>query len=490
MKKNVMFVLVLAVFCWSVQAANIIYVPKARDGSVHAGVAAVLEGAGHTVTGFTGGVTPSEAELAVLEAADLIIFGIDNGSKQDGDASVWNGISKPLLAMAAYTIDDWGWTGAGLIDTYTTLTVVDDSDLVWDGLDVTNGDMVTLFNSVGVRTCEPVSNGGVVIASLAGNNADIAIARWAGNTLALGGGERLFFAAYTQGNAMNVTALGEQVFLNAVTSLLPDPMAPSPANKEQISLPFGDGTTGDEVKLSWTNKDPNTVVDPTNVTYVDVYYGTDSGSLTKIVSGQPVSEAIVTASVGLNYWRVDSYLSGNPAEVDYTLDSEPNVVVGRLFSFEAKNDLAPAVTIDTTDKRTWPGEPVPLAATITDDGQSPVTILWTASPLTSTDPNYLVTIEDADTATPTVIVDKSYGVARPIVNLTVSVSDEANPTPVTDTMMIKVYHSECDMIRVGLDLYLISDANGDCVVDLVDLSLLASEWLADIRVGGPIDYNL
>jgi hypothetical protein len=56
-----------------------------------------------------------------------------------------------------------------------------------------------------------------------------------------------------------------------------------PPDNFSFRVPYGEGSTGDEVKLSWINLDPSTPGDPV---YVDVYFGTDpSGSLVPNVSG-------------------------------------------------------------------------------------------------------------------------------------------------------------------------------------------------------------
>jgi len=77
--------------------------------------------------------------------------------------------------------------------------------------------------------------------------------------------------------------------------------------------------------------------------------------------------------------------------------------------------------------------------------------------------------------------------ARLTVELTLAVSDEANPTPVTDTMTIDVYDDACGM-AVALDPAAIelTDLNGDCVTNLLDFAVMAGLWLDDYALTEPV----
>lgn len=83
---------------------------------------------------------------------------------------------------------------------------------------------------------------------------------------------------------------------------LEDPMGPSPGNG--ATVPAGN------VELSWTNLPPNVGTD----VYVDVWFGTDPGSLTQVVTaGLNTTAVTVSAPVAdTYYWRVDSHLDGSP----------------------------------------------------------------------------------------------------------------------------------------------------------------------------------
>ncbi|MEZ5302013.1 MAG: sialate O-acetylesterase [Verrucomicrobiales bacterium] len=92
------------------------------------------------------------------------------------------------------------------------------------------------------------------------------------------------------------------------------PMEPSP--ESGASVPAGD------VVLSWTNLNPSAGSD----VWVDVWFGTDPGALTQVEDGaQNLTATTVDApGAATYYWRVDSYLDGDP---------EGTPVTGSLFTF-------------------------------------------------------------------------------------------------------------------------------------------------------------
>ncbi|MHC4745240.1 MAG: hypothetical protein ACYS8Z_25275, partial [Planctomycetota bacterium] len=85
-----------------------------------------------------------------------------------------------------------------------------------------------------------------------------------------------------------------------------------PVNPKNPSPAFGVTVPAGDVELSWTNLPPNVGSD----VWVDVWFGTDPGSLTQVpgVSGIPnVNSVTVNAPVAdTYYWRADSYLNGTP----------------------------------------------------------------------------------------------------------------------------------------------------------------------------------
>ena len=84
---------------------------------------------------------------------------------------------------------------------------------------------------------------------------------------------------------------------------LEHPLSPSPES--------GAVMQAGDIELSWTNLDPNTGTD----VWVDVWFGTDPGTMTKVVdAGLNVTSHTVNVPGGGNYfWRIDSYLDGSAA---------------------------------------------------------------------------------------------------------------------------------------------------------------------------------
>ncbi len=163
-----------------------------------------------------------------------------------------------------------------------------------------------------------------------------------------------------------------------------------------------------DVDLIWTNIDPNAPGDPV---FVDVWFGTDPNKLQpltyskKVTAGEDTEIWTETAlAAGTYYWQVDSYIYG----ADHK--NEPNMIAGPVWSFNVVDDTAPSVVIDTPYMVTWSGQGVPLNATLSDDGQSTVTYLWTA------DPDIGVVFSATNVEDPTVTITKvPYSEAR-IVN--------------------------------------------------------------------------
>jgi len=203
-------------------ATLIMWVIAAHDGSVPSDWNTFLATAGYVAVGFRGGITPTVAERDTLNSADVIIFDGSNGSSQSGTASVWNGLTAPLISMGAYSTDNWGWmTGSGAAGGSTGTPTVDDAgDAAWSGVTVPLTE--PLFTSVRLATPIQTGKGGTTVASV---GTDVAIARWPAESFAAGGGERIFFAGASGSSSYNLTSLGRTVFLNAIDSLLPQPPA-------------------------------------------------------------------------------------------------------------------------------------------------------------------------------------------------------------------------------------------------------------------------
>lgn len=232
--------------------------------------------------------------------------------------------------------------------------------------------------------------------------------------------------------------------------------------------------------LTWTNLAP---VAPATDVWVDVWFGTDPNKLganyTKVLSkGKNSTSVMVNAPLVTEpttyYWQVDSYLKGNPAIVVYDANT---VVEGLATPFNVTNDTPPSVVIDTPPTATWIDEPIQLEVTLTDDGNSAVTYLWT-----SDEPNAVFS-PSVTVAEPTVAVD--WHTAQ--FTVTVTVVDGFNP-PASASVTHDCAVDACQASTAVLHLNNVhkGDAALDCKLNLTDFAAFARQWLANYSLTGPI----
>ncbi|MBN1361410.1 MAG: hypothetical protein JW993_12505, partial [Sedimentisphaerales bacterium] len=186
-------------------------------------------------------------KVAELEAADLIIMSRngDSGSYStvaDNEPNLWNAVSTPLISLSAHMSrsNKWGW----LNSTGTTLgkdakvNVLDPNHAVFAGVAIDPNGQVAAYsdqwNMDWVTGATDAGNGTV----LATRSTDglVSIATWkAGEAYfdsgaAVAGGPRMLFIAgtgsknsgdnYAPDGMYNLTADGEQTFLNAVAYMI------------------------------------------------------------------------------------------------------------------------------------------------------------------------------------------------------------------------------------------------------------------------------
>ena len=187
-----------------------------------------------------------------------------------------------------------------------------------------------------------------------------------------------------------------------------------------------------------------------------------AGSNTLLVDNQAVETAAVSLVTDIKYyWQITAIFSDGAA-------SE----VSRVFIFDTDNVVP--IADAGADVETWligGTRDVQLAgASIDPDGPAAI-FLWevTASP----DPG-TASLDDPAlaNATVTVIAAGSYTLSL--------VVDDSEDTSAPDTMTITVYSDACAHAQaqpgyVAPD----GDTNGDCVVDMLDLANVASDWLED-----------
>jgi hypothetical protein len=240
----------------------------------------LLKAAGYGVTRY---VTTATPDAAVLNAADLVIIGrsINSGHYQNAAATLWNGISAPMIIMSGYTLRNsrMGFTtGATMPDIIgdIALAVNDPTHPIFAGIALTDGVMDNPFAGIAVYptdgttiargisiNSDPVNPDGVVLATVSAASGDVpagamVIGEWqAGALLTHAGGagtdmlsgHRLVFLSGSREAAginsetagmFDLFEDGAQMFLNAINYML---LPPAPVH----SYTFEDGTANDSV---------------------------------------------------------------------------------------------------------------------------------------------------------------------------------------------------------------------------------------------------
>lgn len=228
-------------------AASILWLQN-NDG-IDAGWKTLLEDDGHTLTAFTANRgLPNQADRDYVNSFDLVVIArsafnaspTSGGPELNSAGTVWNTqITTPIIMMQAYLPaghfgSNWGWTtttGSGhptTVDATQPMTVGDASSPIWTGVTVSNGNPTpSALHTGNTMTIDPPLRPGAVVLASSPVNGNPLIALLPTGTTVGGGdlsGERLFFSMASGNDAMNLTTLGEQVFLNSVDFMaIPEP---------------------------------------------------------------------------------------------------------------------------------------------------------------------------------------------------------------------------------------------------------------------------
>ena len=235
-----------------IHGADVIWASDITDpNGADKGFVDLLTSAGYNVTRVDTPTTLAPADIDLLNAADLVIVGRANASAQFQAASgdLWNlQVTSPVIAMSGYVVRDnrMRWvTGNDLPDSGPTpLKAASPGHPVFQGIalnpDGTTTEDYNLQIDRGTSTNTNLPVGGTVIAwnpSLDNNGVmGVAIAEWPAGTTVGGGmvlaGDRMLFnagsrepdgAAVTSAGVLDLTPMGQQLFLNAVNYAVPEP---------------------------------------------------------------------------------------------------------------------------------------------------------------------------------------------------------------------------------------------------------------------------
>jgi hypothetical protein len=384
-----------------------------------------------------------------------------------------------LLICGRFGIGWFTWTGAGqsqlLVNGgYVKVGAIDGGNLQLgtDGannplhkgyINVTNGGLIDV-------------NGGLVFNPDDGSNINLEFGSIVFNTnqktlldTRIAAGKVKGFGGQTTPTA--VYASGE------TTLTAPDPMNRAPV----YTLVLPDNNRA----LTWTNLAAIPPYEQPDV-WVDVWFGTDPNKLnpatyTKVLSkGINATTVTVTAPLVTQpttyYWQVDSYLKGDPEVVIY--DPNNPVTQGLVTPFYVTPNTPPSVVINTPPTATWINEPIQLDSTLTDDGNSAVTYLWT-----SDDPNAVFT-PSATVADPAVSVNWHTGPFT----VMVTVDDGYNDPVSSGVIAMDCALDACQATTavINLDVLHPGDAALDCKLNLSDFAVFARNWLDNYQLTAPV----
>ncbi len=301
------------------------------------------------------------AAKANLEAADLIIVSRRTSSGNfSAEVDFWNGLATPMILHSSFLIGDdrWRWLPGGTQNVdLTDVAVVDESNLIFDGVTITDN-QVKIFSSLvtGLDVSNQDSAGNSTkIATPAGSNR-VMVAHWDAGTEyypgsgQIPGGPRIFFGMRTDEFFPFVTDDGKKMLENAVLLLLgiltgnPIAIEPSPADAE-TDVPR-------DVILAWTPGE--------SINTHDVYFGMNFADVNDAGRANTL-DVLLSQSQGTNtydppgrldfgqtyYWRVDE-VSAPPDSTVFKGDVWSFTV--EPYSYVMKNIIATASSSNRADE--------------------------------------------------------------------------------------------------------------------------------------------
>ncbi len=240
---------------------NILFVSFHTDGPSEAAAGAgfteapdiaytnLLESLGHTVTRYQTKDDPTADDLAVYNAADLVILSrsVSSGNYQQ-EAEFWNTmVTAPVVSLGGYPLRDsrLNWTDGGtMVDSTGDIVLVANAEghPVLEGVDLSQAYATTIEGQRGLSFNNNMIVGGTLIASVSDNGEGIAnapaIAEFAagatvnnGNVLA---GDRYIFLTGSReadgvssetAGIYDLTETGAQLMANLINHILADPAA-------------------------------------------------------------------------------------------------------------------------------------------------------------------------------------------------------------------------------------------------------------------------
>jgi hypothetical protein len=184
------------------------------------------------------------------------------------------------------------------------------------------------------------------------------------------------------------------------------------------------------------------------------------------------------------YWVVEAY------------EPEPNNVPIPFEDYSTFTTMAttPIVNIILDGARTWPGEQVPVPATVVQvDTEQSFTVEYTiTAPAGYTgDPNLFLVEDLSNPAEPSAIFT-AVGTDPSILGfyeITLEATNAVDGNKGSDTMWIQVSETACEAKIANGDLLSPFDDNDDCVIDITDLAAWVAAWMDDRNPSDPTYYG-
>ncbi len=281
---------------------------------------------------------------------------------------------------------------------------------------------------------------------------------------------QLYLAGWTNAVPMN----GSVYFDNASVFPAGRPLAPTPRNEAVVAA----GTT---TTLSWTNP-PSPTGEPLSIA---VKFDQETGGVLdpNFVPDTPIAVGTDIETLDLT-GLVDLPLAENQLYSWQVIVTDPNnggplVTEGPIWTFET-GDAPPVVNAgpDQHEGLDPTLATVDLNGSITDDGKSLMTTLWTVNPIT----NVTIAAAGDQVTTATVSATGTY-------TFTLTATDANGP--IADSMTAIVYGDPCAAVLADPAVApFLGDITGpaglpDCKVTLSDFAAIAADWLdcLDDRLG-------
>lgn len=271
--KLIATLLVMGALLQNVQAADIVWVRQGRGGgngtdAPDAGAGSLtweddawrelVESWGHNIVKFEGytdleelSIADYDALLAEFNEVDLVVVSRDSNSGDYNtpiEHEAWtSGFETPMLIMTPYLLRDSRWQmvqSSSITDATNPMLVVQPEHPIFDGIELTADNTVEFWSQLGaddnIDLVETTDFGFADVIAVEADREIPWIAYWDGETsdgdfydgsFTFAGGPRLYLSAGSDDDPntwgeKNITEVGDQIFINAITFLTGDAGTP------------------------------------------------------------------------------------------------------------------------------------------------------------------------------------------------------------------------------------------------------------------------